>query len=541
MIEKLDFYPGNFSSQYGRALGGIVDVGLQSPPSDKFSGLVEANLIDTRVLVRGPVFNTGWSFAIAGRRSWADVWLGPVLDSLSAGASVAPVYYDYQAQLERKLSSHESFRLSVFGSDDRLQVLLKTPNSGEPAFTGFGDHTGFIRGQALYKNKLGANTELRANVAVGQDYVNINSGALTFDLVDTPITSRLEVSQRLDARLTMNAGFDVIYAPYSVKVVAPPLPKPGQPPPGPFSAQPFLTTQYSSDFFEPAFYTEWEATPWKGTRIVPGVRLDYTYATNGWDLSPRVVVRQDVAHDPRTTIKGGVGLYDEPPSPMQTSPTFGMQGLASERSYQYDVGVEHEFTRNIEASLEGFYKQLDRLVVLGLGNTGTGNVIGAETLIRYKPDERFFGWLAYTLSRSVIQNAPGLPQRLFPFDETHVLTLIGSYRLGRGWEFGARFRLVSGYMYTPEQYGFYDEGIGTYVPLQSYPAFNTRLPLFQQLDLRVDKTWLTSWGKIGAYLDVINTYNNANVDGISADYNSTHFTYFNDFPFLPSIGIRAEM
>ena len=27
-------------------------------------------------------------------------------------------------------------------------------------------------------------------------------------------------------------------------------------------------------------------------------------------------------------------------------------------------------------------------------------MIGAETLLKYKPDKRFFGWLAYTLSRS---------------------------------------------------------------------------------------------------------------------------------------------
>ena len=27
-----------------------------------------------------------------------------------------------------------------------------------------------------------------------------------------------------------------------------------------------------------------------------------------------------------------------------------------------------------------------------------------------------------------------------PFDQTHILTVLGSYRLGNGWEFGARFR-----------------------------------------------------------------------------------------------------
>ena len=74
-----------------------------------------------------------------------------------------------------------------------------------------------------------------------------------------------------------------------------------------------------------------------------------------------------------------------------------MSGLTSNRALHYDAGVEHVFTRNIEASVEGFYKQLDNLVEPGLGNTGSGVVYGGETLIRYRPDERFFGWVAYTL------------------------------------------------------------------------------------------------------------------------------------------------
>jgi hypothetical protein len=217
-----------------------------------------------------------------------------------------------------------------------------------------------------------------------------------------------------------------------------------------------------------------------------------------------------------------------------------MKGLTSNRAYHYDVGVERVVTRNIEASLDGFYKQLDHLVEQGLGNTGSGVVYGAETLIRYKPDERFFGWIAYTLSRSVRRDAPGAPLRLFQYDETHVLTVLGSYRIGRGWELGMRYRLSSGFMYTPQQYGFYDENIGSYLPLSAYPANGSRLPLFHSLDIRVDKSWKYRWGKVSAYLDVLNLYNQGNVDGVTYDYNSTHSGPANDLPIIPSIGLRVE-
>ena len=95
-------------------------------------------------------------------------------------------------------------------------------------------------------------------------------------------------------------------------------------------------------------------------------------------------------------------------------------------------------------------------------------------------------------------------------------------------------------MYTPEGYGFYDENIGTYLPLSSYPAYGTRLPLFHSLDVRVDKTWTYSWGRINAYLDVLNIYNQANVDGVTYDYNNTHQAYVNDLPIIPSLGLRIE-
>jgi TonB family protein len=541
MLGKIDFFPGNFSTQYGREMGGIVDVGLSSPKSDALHVMAQADFIDTRAIVQGPLFDTGWNFALGARRSWFDIWLGPVLTATGANVSVAPVYYDYQAVLERPLGTNQTLRFALFGSDDRFSILEQSASSSAPTLAGeIGSHTGFWRAQALYRNKISKDTELRVVGAVGQDYLEFNAGNLFFNLTDTPITGRVEVAHRIDPRLTLNVGLDLYDAPFSASAQFPPPPKAGVPPSGPFGSQAPVATTAKGSVFEPAVYTEIEATPWKGGRIVPGMRLDYTQATNAWDFAPRVVARQDVADDPRTTIKGGVGLFAQPPQAQETNAVFGMSGLTSNRAYHYDVGVERVVTRQIDASLEGFYKELDHLVEQGLGNTGSGVVYGAEALIRYKPDERFFGWIAYTLSRSLRRDAPGAPLRIFEFDETHVLTILGSYRIGRGWELGMRYRLSSGYMYTPNQYGFYDENIGAYLPLSAYPPDNSRLPLFHSLDIRVDKTWQYRWGKISAYLDVLNVYNQGNVDGVVQDYNNTHSAPANDLPIIPSLGLRVE-
>ncbi len=539
MINRLDFFPGNFSAQYGRAMGGVVDVGLISP-SKELHGLAEVDLLDSRVIAQGPLFDTGWRFAIAGRRSYFDLWLGPLLKALQSSVSVSPVYYDYQAILERDLDAHSTLRFAVFGSDDALKLLDQAASSSEPVLSAVDSHTGFWRIQAIYKNRISDTTELRAVAAFGRDNLSFSTGNIFFDLTDYPITGRLEVAQKLNQWLTMNVGFDVIEEPYTANAQLPPLPKPGQPPSGPFSTMQTLSTSVNSAITEPALYAEWEATPWKGTRIVPGIRFDYTRDTGSFDVDPRLTVRQDIMDSPRTTLKGGIGVFSEPPQPQQTNNVFGTPGLVDQRAFHYDLGVEHEFTTNIDASLEGFYKQEDYLVNQGVGSTGSGVIYGAELFVRYKPDAHFFGWLSYTLSRSLVRDAPGQPLQLSEFDETHVLTVLGSYRLGRGWEFGARYRLTSGYMTTPETYGFYDENVGTYLSQMAYPANGTRLPLFQSLDLRVDKTWKTGWGKIGAYLDVQNVFNYGNVDGFSYNYNNTQTSTVGDLPILPSLGVHAE-
>ena len=84
-----------------------------------------------------------------------------------------------------------------------------------------------------------------------------------------------------------------------------------------------------------------------------------------------------------------------------------------------------------------------------------------SSLSKWKPDGRFFGWLAYTLSRSERRDNPGDALHLFQYDQTHILTVLGSYKLGRGWEVGARFRYVTGDPYTPNVAGVMAEyGLG---------------------------------------------------------------------------------
>ena len=132
-----------------------------------------------------------------------------------------------------------------------------------------------------------------------------------------------------------------------------------------------------------------------------------------------------------------------------------------------------------------------------LTNDGRGRAYGGELLVRQQLWRNFFGWIAYTLSRSERQDHPGEPWHVFLFDQTHILTTLASYKLPRGFQVGARYRYVTGNPYTPVVGAYYDANTDRYVPITGAP-FSGRLPAFNQLDLRVDKVWtFDRWRYLG--------------------------------------------
>jgi hypothetical protein len=179
---------------------------------------------------------------------------------------------------------------------------------------------------------------------------------------------------------------------------------------------------------------------------------------------------------------------------------------------------------------------------VSFSNTGSGRVYGGETLLRYRdPRGRYFGWLAYTLSHSERRNDKSEKYHLFEYDQTHILTALGNVQLGhRGWSVGARFRYVTGSPYTPYVGGVVDLDAGAYAAISGAP-YGARLPAFQQLDLRVDKTWKVGRTKLIAYGELRNTYNHKNPEGLSYKFDYSKSEVASGIPILPVIGLRGEL
>ena len=539
VLDRIDFYPGNFGAQYGRGMGGIVDVAVRGPKDDgKLHGMAQIDLIDARVVAERSL-GKGWSFLVGGRRSYFDLWLGPILEQ-AGGVSTAPRYYDYQVMLKKEFGPDHELRFFLFGSDDRIEIFGSDFGGDFVLGGGIRALTAFWRLQARYLYKIDSKTRISAVAAYGGDRINFGLGSNYLDVSTQPFSARAEVSHRVVRPATVNLGIDVLYTPYDLSVRLPRPTRPGVP--GGGLNEPPLTQVVSDAVYTPGAYADVELVPFKGTRVVPGVRADYTKQIKTWDVSPRVVFRQDLTSGrPRTTLKGGVGMYYQPPSPAELDPVFGQPGLKTNRAVHYSLGMEQEVGSHVELSVEGFYKSLDRLVVQDAKNAGDGRVYGTEWLLRWRNDPKLFGWIAYTLMRSERRESEQELLRLFEYDQTHILTAILSRDMGGGWRIGGRFRLVSGNLYTPQNYGALDVDRAAYQPVSSFPMYGARLGAFHQLDVRVDKTFDVKPLKLTAYLDIQNVYFHRSEEGVSYNFDYTRSSPVLGLPILPILGLRGEL
>src|SRR5262249_6838225 len=156
--------------------------------------------------------------------------------------------------------------------------------------------------------------------------------------------------------------------------------------------------------------------------------------------------------------QGAAGIYHQAPAPEEVSAVFGTPTLSLSRAIQVTAGAKMELTGTLALEVTGFYEKLNSLVVRSaqpspmlatvLDQDGTGQSLRAQFLIRQELADGLFGWVSYTISRSVRRDAPSSSQRLFDYDQTHVLSLVLSYEIA-SFIFGTRLRYATGFPRTP--------------------------------------------------------------------------------------------
>jgi len=556
MLDSLDLYPGGFPARFGRHHGGAVALELRPSKSDGVHGSAKVDFIDAGGYLRAPITDD-LSFAVAGRRSYIDLFLGLVLPQPAKGGQriVTPVYYDYSGRLDYNL--HDNGRLSVFaiGSSDTLHVLNRDPDAA--LSTDLSTAVKFFRVIGTYERVIAGDLKLTLSPAWGRDTLTFSgaqaeaTGPFTsISVANDNLSYRMRVHGRLGERLTLDTGLDLLSRVTTYRALLPAddnlINTSGVDVP---PSQLFRSAQQ----IEAGGYIDLGIDVTARLRLIPSLRLD-SYLLDGVardSIDPRLVARYKLS--PTLTLKSYVGQFSQPPQPEGFDRRFGNPDLGIEHGIHTGLGYEWRpdhlwsidselyylarrdlavFTSALAQNPDGTFRNVNFL------SQGVNSSYGLEVLIKREISEHAYGWLSYTFSHSEQRNDPADDPRLTAFDQPHVLNAVASWKPGNGWEFGGRFQLASGRPDTPVLGSTFDADSGSYVPIRGL-ARSTRTPMFTQLDVRAEHVWLYDTWSLGLYIDIINVTNRKNTEAVQYDYRYRDSSPVTSFPILPTLGVKG--
>jgi hypothetical protein len=559
-LDRIDYYPGNADVRYGRLIAGVVDVHTLDSFTQQWGGSLDINLLNASLFLKVPVHRKV-TVSAAVRRSYIDAILPPLLRLTDRKATtVVPVYYDYQLRTDVKLGGDDHLSILFFGSDDRLAIASNEP--ADAIHIDLDTSITFHRFLAHWRKQIGDRLVSRLTPTAGFNWVKANIGDATIDLLTINFLVREDLEYRLNRRVTLRFGVDADFEQDRFDTMVPiPLDYrnlgSGETT-GKGNVLPLSSDVVPYDLrlfqFGIGLYCDAIVNATERLQLIPGVRFElYRYVDQlHLSVDPRLTAR--FALRPSTTLKAGAGIYSQQPGPNEVTERFGNPHLGLKHAAHFSVGAEHRFLPflSVDAQLYAI-RRYDMVIPTTefirapdgtlqprrFSNEGGAYSYGLEVILKHDVTRRFYGWVAYTLSQSKQQVEPGGEYVPFVFDQTHILTVVASLRLGVGWELGTRFRLVSGRPETPVLGGLFDSDQDLYLRIAGAQR-SSRTPLFHQLDFRVEKTWLFRLWRLAAYLDIQNIYNATNPEATLYDYRFKESGPLRGLPFLPSFGIRGS-
>ncbi|MBN1961813.1 MAG: TonB-dependent receptor [Deltaproteobacteria bacterium] len=558
LIDSLDFYPGNFPVYYGRGIGGVIDIKLTDVKPERTHGYLELNLADASSYVETPISDNG-TLVLGLRRSYIDAVLDFMIpDDATTTFSTAPRYYDWQLAYNFRPSPAHKFSAFIFSSDDSMKVISKTPSDDmDPAAMSgrAGFDSRFYRGILRYDYKPDATIDNELQLAIGKDINKMYQGEqfrYDIDVITIQLRERLRLICNDNLAASIGVDYQIVQINGSVRSAGGGPLQEGDPMYY-YSGDTPLSTNYKNDWLHnPALFVELEWKPVDDLLIVPGVRLDYFDQPNQLTADPRLTIRYNITD--KIVAKAASGIYHQTASPDQTDEAYGNPDLKTERSIHNSVGFEWQVLAMLSIDVNGFYNKMDNLAGRASGvaerngkvvpkiysNEAKGRAYGVDLMVRKELSHNLFGWVSYTLSRSERLDPGAKTYRLFDIDQTHILTLVASYKLPRNWEIGIRWQYTTGMTYIPFNKGVFVSDEDAYRPVVG-EINNKRLGDFHQLDVRIDKHWVFDKWLLNVFLDLQNAYNRTNPEMMSDNYNYTQHKPTGGLPIIPVFGIRAEM
>jgi outer membrane receptor protein involved in Fe transport len=298
------------------------------------------------------------------------------------------------------------------------------------------------------------------------------------------------------------------------------------------------------------------------TTLGGGVRLEHDAWAGQTFLDPRATL--DVRATEHLGLRWSSGVYHGlRDKPMEVLPSVDGKPLAAERSFETSFGASGDLSRELRMGASLYLKRIDAVVYEAApayyANGGEVQSRGCEMWLRYTPSTHpWRASLTYSWARTR-ELDPSAWRRLPNYHATnlddfwraidepayayrpaqdipHQLGVEAWVHPGR-WELGARYELASGRPYTPVRWVATDPLAIRYGVVGAKGS--ARYPLYQRLDLRVQRTLQRSGVRWVLYADVMNATAADNV--FQYRYDSSYRTRYTVkmLPILPTAGFEA--
>lgn len=541
-IDTVDFYPGAPPVQYGRVLGSAVEGRLSRPREDRLHFTAYADLLNAGGFIEQPFESTGTSVSLAGRFSYSALLLSLAANAFQRADAehLRAGFWDYQARVEQKVGKGR-LRLFALGSSDDVGIAPELRDAADGGGVVSRFHRIDLRGTHPV-----AGGEGEVGVTLGWDGLGL-SGERTrstgealirekvgeYGLRQASLAARAGWRRALTSSLELAVGADVEHRRSATTLTGTARP-PGWRPSD--DADPLKRPSALATFSGAYASATWK--PSERWTVTPGLRVDAYHLVPGMTFTavePRLAVRHALTDS--LTLKGGAGLYHQPPTVLVHVPAIDTASLryGLQSGAQFDVGAEWRAFEGLELSADAYFNPLSRAVEFDLldvaenrrrrGSLGedpatTGYAYGFDLMARHPLGRHWFGWVSYSFLQSrrkarfsrigddnrVLETVEGtLP---FAFEQVHTLNAALSYKFGNNWTVGTVVHFNTGRpetgQITSQTQRWVSDGDGVNHWVRQDLDRTQRLAPFFRVDARVAKSWASQDFTLDASLDVLN-------------------------------------
>ncbi|PLX11768.1 MAG: hypothetical protein C0598_07345 [Marinilabiliales bacterium] len=553
-VKSVELYKGDLPAKYGGRISSLVDVRMKDGNKKKFHGNGGIGLISSRLTLEGPLVEDKGSFMIAGRRSYADLFLR--LSSDEQINSNILYFYDLNAKVNYSINQKNHIYLSgYFGKD-----VFKNGVFG----MNWGNTTGTVRWNHIFSDKLFSNfTFIASDFSYNLGVSNENGFDWLSQLTDYNLKG--DFNWYLNSNNTINFVFSSIYHdffPGKIRGTGSEsfITEYGLPHNYALESGVYISNvQKFGSVFSLKYGLRLSVFNNAGPNTVfdyddDGLAYDSTIYSKGdfyntyFGLEPRLgaVYQLNEVSSIKASYSRNYQYLQQAQNSTAGSPLSIWFSSSPNVKPQYSDQFALAYFRNFEnhtyeASVEVYYKDIKNAIdfrdhaelllnkyIEGEILTGSSNGYGLEFLLR-KNSGKLSGWISYTYSKTYrkIDGINNGESYLSPYDRPNDVSVVLNYNLNERLSFGLTWVYLTGQPVT-FPVGRFVYG-NTVVPY--YSGRNEyRMPDYHRLDLSVtwrekikpNKKWHSEFN-----FSIYNAYNrkNAWVINFQSDPQDPNITY----------------